>query len=96
MNKIAKDRGRAEFLAGQVINGVIVDLVVNIIAPQNKRTKVININGDEYPDNRINPIYCELMDILTKEKFSDLPIDRAEKIVGYLVQKSAMIIDDQG
>lgn len=96
MNKIAKNRGCADILVDQVINGVIVDFVMNIIAPKNKRTKVLNVNGNEVPDTRINPTYCELMDILTKEKFSDLPINRAEKIIGYLVQKAALIIDDKG
>lgn len=96
MNNIAKNRGCAEVLVDQVINGVIVDFIMDIIAPKNKRTKVLNVNGNEIPDNRINPTYCELMDILTKEKFSDLPINRAEKIIGYLVQKTALIIDDKG
>ncbi len=96
LNNIAKNHGCAENLVDQVINGVIIDFIMNIIAPKNVETKVMDAKRNEIPDNRINPTYQELMDIITKEKFSDLSIGRAEKIIGYLVQKTALTIDDNG
>lgn len=96
LNNIAKNHGCAENLVDQVINGVIIDFIMNIIAPKDKKTKVLDLEGKEILDNRVNPSYQELMDILTKEKFSDLSITRADKLIGYLIQKYALTIESDG
>lgn len=94
LNNIAKNHGCADNMVDQVINGAIADFIMNSIAPYNKNTTLRN--GNKIPDNRVNPTYNELMNILIKEKFSDLSIGRAERIVGYLVEKSALTIDSDG
>lgn len=96
LNSIAKNHGCAEKLIDQVINGVIVDFIMNIIAPKNKGTKVFDANGNEIQDCRVNPTYNDLMDILTHEKFSDLTVARADKLIGYLIQRSALTIEADG
>lgn len=96
LNNIAENNGCAENLVDQVINGVVVDFVMNLIASSNKSNKFTDAKENEVSDYRINPTYKKLMDILTKEKFSDLSIGRAEKIIGYLVQKTVLTIDDNG
>lgn len=96
LNDIAKNHGCAENLVDQVINGVIIDFIMNLIAPKDKRTKVLDAEENEIPDNRINPTYQELMNILTKEKFYDLSITRADKLIGYLIKKYALTIESDG
>lgn len=79
----------------QVINGVIVDYLMNDIAPKERNTTII-LQEFEDTDNYKNPTVAELMSFMTKDRFTDLGIERAEKLISYLIEKSALTVDYDG
>ena len=79
----------------QVLNGAIVDYLISYIAPKERNTTIIQ-QGIEVTDNCKNPTVAELMSFMTKDRFTDLNIERAEKLISYLIEKSALTVDYDG
>lgn len=95
LKKLAIDRGCPNEIADQVINGAIVDYLINYIAPKERNTTVIQ-HGIEVTNNDKNPTVSELMLFMTEDRFTDLSIERAEKLLSHLIEKSALTVDYDG
>ena len=95
LKKLAIDQGCPNEIADQVINGAIVDYLMNYIAPKDENITIVQ-HGIEVTSDCKNPTITELMSFMTKDKFTDLSIERAEKLVSYLIEKSALMVDYDG
>ena len=93
LKKLAIDQGCPNEIADQVINGAIIDYLMSYIAQRN-----ITIIQQEIKvtDNYKNPTVAELMSFMTKDRFMDLSIEHAEKLISYLIEKSALTVDNDG
>lgn len=83
-------------LVDQVVNGVMADYIMDIIAPKEKTVTVADPYGREIKDARINPTPEDLINFLSGYRFSDLSTGHAEKLIGYLVGKSALAVNEEG
>lgn len=95
LKKLAIDRGCPNEIADQVINGAIVDYLMNYIAPKDKNITIVQ-HGLEVTNDHKNPTITELMSFMTKDRFTDLSIERAEKLISYLIEKSVLTVDYDG
>lgn len=95
LKKLALDQGCPKEFVDQVINGAIVDYVTNNIAPKESNMTIIQ-HGVEVMNYRKNPTVAELMSFMTNDRFTDLSIERAEKLISYLIEKSALTVDYDG
>lgn len=90
INGLLRGNGCPDELINQVVNGAMADLLMKIIAPQKRSVQTFDQNGNVIPDNRVNPTKEELVEFLIQERFSYLTRDRAEKLLDFLIQKSAL------
>jgi len=94
LNRLATSHGCPEDLVDQVANGAIADLLQACIAPRVKSVTITDRQGNALPDNRINPTREELAATITRQ-FEGYSLERANKLINYLVSKGALVEDLQ-
>ena len=95
LKKLAIDQGCPNEIADQVINGAIVDYLMSYIAPKDDNTTIVQ-HRIEVTSDCENLTITELMSFMTKNRFADLSIERAEKLVSYLIEKLVFTVDYDG
>lgn len=93
LTAFAKNHGCKEEMVDKVVNAVIAEYILSIIAPRDGNTKygVANGGGHVTP---LNPTCEILINILVGERFTDLSEDRARKLIESLIHNSALKIDE--
>ena len=80
-------------MVDKVVNAVIAEYILSIIAPSDGNTKVGVANSGGY-DIPTNPACEKLINSLVGERFTDLSEDRARKLIESLIHNSALNIDE--
>lgn len=88
LNGLLEDSGCPKDSIDALVNGSIVDLLMDNITPEGNTVQVFDRYGCEKPDVRFNPTKAELIKILTQKRFVDLDKVRAEQLIDCLIKKS--------
>lgn len=93
LTSLAKNYGCKEEMVDKVVNAVIAEYILSIIAPSDGNTKVGVANSGGY-DIPTNPTCEKLINSLVGERFTDLSENRARKLIESLIHNSALNIDE--
>lgn len=93
LTALAKSYGCNEEMVDKVVNAVIAEYILSIIAPSDGNTKVGVANGGGHV-TLLNPTCETLINTLVGERFTDLSEDRARKLIESLIHNSALKIDE--
>lgn len=96
LNNLAQTAGCPEDLVNQVVNGAIVDYIMRIVSGPDDAVTCTDMNGRTVSTATCHPTRAELIEHLTKTKFSDLSQERVGKIVDFLLNKNALSLDSEG
>lgn len=96
LNRLAKAADCPDDLVEQVVNGAIVDYIMQIVSGPDDTVTCTDQNNRTVPMAANHPTSAELIEHLTKQKFSDLSQERAGKIIDFLLNKPALSFDTDG